>query len=139
MDNIFRSNNDKDRKKLQKRIFSLLAIVIVLLIGSTLVYSRLEGWSFIDSLYFSTVTLTTIGYGDLTPSHDVSKLFTIFFVLSGVAIMLYTLSTLGMYYLHYFDYHQPVIKENIKNTVKKFYPQEKHDKWVDIYRIRKKP
>ncbi|MBN2052068.1 two pore domain potassium channel family protein [Candidatus Woesearchaeota archaeon] len=132
------SQEDKEKKRIQHRIFSLLGLVIVLLFGSTLIYSHLEGWGFLDSLYFSTTTMTTIGFGDMHPTTPVSKLFTIFFVLTGVAVMLYTLSQLGMYYLHYFDYHRPAIKENIKKTVKKFTFNNEPDKWVDIYRIKKK-
>jgi hypothetical protein len=133
----FKNQEDGEKKKIKHRIFSLLALVLVVLGTGTIVYSHLEGWSLLDSLYFSTVTMTTIGYGDLTPTTPTSKLFTILFVLSGVAVMLYTLSTLGMYYLHYFEHHRPAIHENIKNTVKKFYPKQS-DKWVDIYRIRHK-
>jgi voltage-gated potassium channel len=126
-----------EKKKIRQRIFSLLLLVVAMLGTATIVYSHLEGWSLIDSLYFSTVTMTTIGYGDLTPTTNTSKLFTILFVLSGVAVMLYTLSTLGMYYLHYFEHHRPAIHENIKNTVKKLY-NKAPDKWVDIYRLKHK-
>jgi hypothetical protein len=121
----FKNQEDGEKKKIKHRIFSLLALVLVVLGTGTIVYSHLEGWSLLDSLYFSTVTMTTIGYGDLTPTTPTSKLFTILFVLSGVAVMLYTLSTLGMYYLHYFEHHRPAIHENIKNTVKKFYPKHR--------------
>lgn len=33
-----------------------------------------------DSLYFSVIAVTTVGFGDITPSTDASKLFTIFYV-----------------------------------------------------------
>jgi len=132
------SRDDTDKKRIKHRIVYLLALVFLLLMGGTIAYSRLEGWSFVDSLYFSTVTMTTIGYGDLTPTTNASKLFTVFFVITGVAVMLYTLSTLGMYYLHYLEHHRPAIHENIKNTMKKFTSANEPDKWVDIYRIRNK-
>lgn len=128
----------EEKKKIKQRIFSLLALIMVMLGTATIVYSHLEGWSAIDSLYFSAVTMTTIGYGDLTPTTPISKLFTVFFVLSGVAVMLYTLSVLGMYYLHYFEHHRPAIRENIKNTVKKLSFNKDADKWVDIYRVKHK-
>jgi hypothetical protein len=58
-----------------------------LLIGAVL-YSWLEGWSYLDSVYFVVITLCTIGYGDLTPTKPITKLLTIFFALNGVAILL---------------------------------------------------
>ena len=61
--------------------------VAVLLIG-TLVYNWLEGWSFLDSLYFCVISLATIGYGDLTPTTPAAKIFTIIYVINGIAILL---------------------------------------------------
>ena len=42
----------------------------------------------LDSLYFSVTTLTTVGYGDLVPTNDTSKLFTLIYILAGVGILL---------------------------------------------------
>ena len=59
----------------------------VLLLG-TLAYHWLEGWSWLDSLYFCVISLATIGYGDLTPTTPEAKLFTIFYVINGIGILL---------------------------------------------------
>ena len=61
--------------------------LVVLLIG-TLVYHWLEGWSYLDALYFCVISLATIGYGDLTPTTPVAKMFTIIYVINGIAILL---------------------------------------------------
>lgn len=58
-----------------------------LLLG-TLVYHWLEGWSYLDALYFCVISLATIGYGDLTPTTPVARAFTIIYVLNGIAILL---------------------------------------------------
>jgi len=62
------------------------SVLLVLIVG-TLVYSVIEDWSLIDSFYFSSIALTTVGFGDLTPSTDFSKIFTVFYIFSGVAIV----------------------------------------------------
>jgi hypothetical protein len=46
-----------------------------------------EGWTVLDSLYFGVTTLTTVGYGDMGPSTDGSKIFTALYVFFGVAIV----------------------------------------------------
>jgi voltage-gated potassium channel len=58
------------------------------LLAGTLVYHWLEGWSYLDSLYFCVVSLATVGYGDYTPSTPIAKLFTIFYIINGIAILL---------------------------------------------------
>lgn len=70
-------------------------LVAVLLASGTVFYWRFEGWSLIDSLYFSVITLTTVGYGDLSPSTTPSKVFTIVYVLIGLGILVSFLSAVA--------------------------------------------
>lgn len=54
----------------------------------TVVYHWLEGWSYLDSLYFCVISLATVGYGDLTPTMPVTKMFTIVYIVNGIGILL---------------------------------------------------
>jgi hypothetical protein len=67
---------------------TLAASAIALLAVGTVMYRLLEDWSWVDALYFSTVAITTVGFGDLTPSTDGSKLFTIVYIVSGISIFM---------------------------------------------------
>lgn len=62
----------------------LLFLLLTLLVGATLFYSSVEGWSIIDALYFSVMTMSTIGYGDLVPTTTWSKSFTIIFSILSI-------------------------------------------------------
>jgi len=61
-------------------------ILVLVLVGGAFFYSRVEGWSFLDSLYFSVITLATVGYGDFSPKTDAGKLFTMGYILVGVGL-----------------------------------------------------
>ncbi len=60
---------------------------IVILIGG-FAFQSVEHWSLFNSVYFMVITMTTIGYGDFTPSLDLGKLLTIFFGLNGIVVLL---------------------------------------------------
>ena len=65
---------------------TLIAAAITLCTG-TVFYHAAEGWGWIDSLYFSVITLATVGYGDFTPKTLGGKVFTIGYLAAGVTIL----------------------------------------------------
>ncbi len=64
----------------------ILAVAGVVVGIGTVFYRFVEDLTWIDSLYFSVITLTTVGYGDITLSTTAGKLFTIAFVIVGVGV-----------------------------------------------------
>ncbi len=72
----------------EAKTYSILAsLAIGLLVLGTIFYHLIEGFSWVDAFYFSVITLTTVGYGDLSPHTDAGKLFTSGYVLFGVGII----------------------------------------------------
>lgn len=71
-----------------KEYRDLVITTIVVLILGTIVYHYLEGWEWLDSLYFSVITLTTVGYGDFAPQTPGGKIFTIIYIIVGIGIIL---------------------------------------------------
>mmetsp|Transcript_47493 Transcript_47493/g.117590 ORF Transcript_47493/g.117590 Transcript_47493/m.117590 type:complete len:672 (-) Transcript_47493:56-2071(-) len=53
----------------------------------TLVTKCTEPWTAIDAMYFSVVTMSTVGYGDLTPSTNASRGFTCFYILVAIGMV----------------------------------------------------
>ncbi len=63
-----------------------LSVVIVVVTG--VVFYRLnEDWSVADSLYFTVIALTTIGFGDFAPTTTLSRLFTVLYAIIGVGLI----------------------------------------------------
>jgi len=73
---------------------ALLFLLTMLLVGATYFYWHVEGWSVVDSLYFSVMTMSTIGYGDLVPTTTFSKLFTIMFAILSIGVFVAVASKL---------------------------------------------
>jgi voltage-gated potassium channel len=70
---------------LQFRLAGLFSLFI-LSVGMVF-YHTVEKLSWVDAFYFCTVTLTTVGYGDITPKTEVGKIFTAFYILIGIGII----------------------------------------------------
>lgn len=66
---------------------ALFTLVIVTLASGMFFYHSVEGWSWLDSLYFSVVTLTTVGYGDFAPHTVEGKIFTMVYLFVGIGIL----------------------------------------------------
>jgi voltage-gated potassium channel len=64
-----------------------LLLVVSLLIAGTVFYTLVEGWSIVDAVYFCSMSLATVGYGDVVPDTEAGKIFTVVYVLSGIGIL----------------------------------------------------
>lgn len=73
---------------------ALWAMALLLLAG-TVLFHQIEGWSWVDSFYFTGVSLLTIGYGDLTPTHDLSKILTVVLGFGAISTAFYAFATIG--------------------------------------------
>lgn len=73
-----------------------LAIVglIVLTAAGTARYILIEGLPFLDALYMTVITLSTVGYGEVKPLDNAGRLFTIGLIIVGVGTAFYLLATM---------------------------------------------
>jgi len=71
-----------------KRIRLLVVLPIVVLVFGTFGFMVLEGLSFTDALYFTIVTISTVGYGDIHPTNLASKIFGIVLIIIGIGTFL---------------------------------------------------
>jgi voltage-gated potassium channel len=65
----------------------LFTLTVIVIISGAWFYHVREGWSWLDSFYFTIITLTTVGYGDFSPQTSLGKLFTMAYILVGLSII----------------------------------------------------
>ena len=81
--------------ELLKSLYKPIIIFLILLLGGSFFYSQVEGFKYLDSLYFTSITVTSIGYGDFKPITDAGKIFTIFFSFLGLGVAIYLFTIIG--------------------------------------------
>jgi voltage-gated potassium channel len=106
-------------------VISTLVVVGYYLVGLAY-YSSVEGWDAITCLYFQTVTLATVGYGDFYPTTTRGRIFTIFYIFGGIFIVGRIINDFGQSILDYAEKQRKeqkkkkiIIRHSSKHYVKK--------------------
>ncbi len=76
-------------RRLAQNVLALFGLLAFGIVG----YILIEGWSFLDALYMTVTTVTTVGFREVQPLSQAGRIFTIFVVLFGVGVALYILTT----------------------------------------------
>jgi voltage-gated potassium channel len=79
-------------KELRKKLLLAFLLIFLVISFGTLGYMSIEGWSLLDSLYMTIITLASVGYKEV---HDLSfngKMFTIVLIIGGVGTVAYALT-----------------------------------------------
>lgn len=75
----------------------LLAMFASLILSGTVFFHFVEGWSWIDSYFFTVITLSTVGYGNLVPETALGKIATTAFIIIGLGVFALTIQRFGYY------------------------------------------
>jgi len=89
----------KEKKKLSTNNSIILAIVFLLsmiVIGIS-GYTLIEGYSFINAIFMTIITISTVGYREVQPLTDNGKIFTIILIVFSFGIFAYAVSTITRY------------------------------------------
>jgi len=91
MDHLISVNEASDSGIFRQTV--IIVTIFFMYIGlGMLIYHIMLGWDFIDSLYFVTITFSTVGYGDLDPKTPAERMFTSFYLLIGLIALASMLS-----------------------------------------------
>jgi len=90
---------NSDLPPIRRRLLPLLSLVFVVIAVGVAGYMIIEQWSFLDALYMTTITLTTVGFGEIWPLSEAGRLFTIILIILGVGTIVYGLTSSAEYIL----------------------------------------
>ncbi|MCJ7871964.1 potassium channel family protein [Marinovum sp. 2_MG-2023] len=81
------------------RILTLVVTLAGLVVAGTVFFRFAEGWSWLDSYFFTVVTLSTVGYGSLVPATALGKIGTTVFIFLGLGVFAVTIQQFGQFAL----------------------------------------
>ncbi|MDJ0820982.1 MAG: potassium channel family protein [Paracoccaceae bacterium] len=78
-------------------VVTLIGSVLSIIGGGTVFFRYVEGWSWLDSYFFTVVTLSTVGYGNLVPATAAGKIGTTVFILLGLGVFAVAIQQFGVF------------------------------------------
>lgn len=95
-----------------------LVVLVAVIIGGTVGYHVIEGWSWLDSFWMVTITLTTIGFSEVHALSRIGRLFTIGIIFVGVGLVTYTVTQFSRYVVEG-ELRRHLLERRRKRTMKK--------------------
>lgn len=81
----------------RSKTYIALALLLVVIAIGVLGFRYFSNYSWVDALYMTVITMTTVGFGEVEPLDENAKLFTIFLISTSVAIFAYSVSVITEY------------------------------------------
>ncbi|WP_040472604.1 potassium channel family protein [Aquimarina agarivorans] len=82
---------------LKNKVCLAITLLTTLLLVGTIGFRFVANYNWIDSLYMTVITVTTVGYGEVSPLDDTAKLFAVFLILTSLGVIAFSLSVLTEY------------------------------------------
>jgi len=93
---MFQPSVETYEKRLRRLLLAVLLVVVVFLFG-TFGYMIIEGWNFLEALFMTLITISTVGYGIIKELNPAGTVFTMVLIVAGISVVLNTLSNLAAF------------------------------------------
>ena len=79
------------------KVATILTTLILIVLSGTIFFHYVEEWSWLDSYFFTVVTLSTVGYGSLVPATAMGKIGTTVFIFLGLGVFAVAIQQFGVF------------------------------------------
>lgn len=87
MSKSYKEQTLKEFENLKQELRGAGIAAILMLSGGAIFFHYVQHLSWLDAIYFCTISLATVGYGDITPTTPAGKIFIMFYVIVGIGII----------------------------------------------------
>lgn len=96
-----------------KLFLSLITTLLLINLSGVLFYTKIEGWTYLNAIYFSWVSLIPSGIDiGFSPETDLGKIFTMMYLVVGVGVMIGLLTLIAKAVINVDD-EKSIIEEQI--------------------------
>ncbi|MFD2568219.1 potassium channel family protein [Pseudotenacibaculum haliotis] len=85
------------RRIFRSKLRNALGLIVLVLAIGVAGYMLMSDYTFIDALYMTVITISTVGFGEINPLNEQEKLFTVFLITTSIVSFGYTVSAFTEY------------------------------------------
>ena len=100
----------------KEAVVIIVVALVLILIGGTTFYHYVEGWSWLDSYFFTVITLSTVGYGSLVPATALGKIATTVLIFLGLGVFALAIQQLSHFTINRRIEARRRARENARKT-----------------------
>ena len=87
------------------RVLTLAFTLVLIVLSGTVFFHHVEGWSWLDSYFFTVVTISTVGYGSLVPATALGKIETTVVIFIGLGVFAVAIQQFALYHMQKREEH----------------------------------
>ncbi|MBK0327049.1 two pore domain potassium channel family protein [Rhodobacteraceae bacterium F11138] len=116
----------------QLKTHTVIISLIGIIASGTVFFHFVEGWSWLDSYFFTVVTISTVGYGQLVPATALGKLATTALIFVGLGVFVIAIQQFALYHMRKREEHTQWLIAHLGHTRAKDTPAANADDSPDL-------
>lgn len=102
----------------KNKIYLAVTLLVIILLGGVFGYRFVADYSWVDAMYMTVITITTVGFGEVSPLTPEAKIFTIILILLSVVIVGFALTVISEYIISRSSYND-LIHRRVQQEIDK--------------------